>query len=141
MVRTRLVRVDCAGDVEIRILRRRPGLSTGCLGEISAECRPCLTTRRPADPSQTEEHADQMATSATIEAFKTSQPHRRPTVGRLVRRTHQQVAPAQHAPLRSRPRRCIRTWIAEWNDNAGPFVWNKSADEILDTPRHILRTN
>src|SRR5437899_1922056 len=27
----------------------------------------------------------------------------------------------------------IRTWITNWNDNPKPFVWHKSADEILDT--------
>ena len=26
----------------------------------------------------------------------------------------------------------IRTWIAGWNDDPKPFVWHKSADEILD---------
>jgi DDE superfamily endonuclease len=26
----------------------------------------------------------------------------------------------------------IRTWIANWNDNPKPFVWHKSADEILE---------
>ena len=26
----------------------------------------------------------------------------------------------------------IRTWIATWNDDPKPFVWHKSADEILD---------
>ena len=26
----------------------------------------------------------------------------------------------------------IRTWIASWNDDPKPFVWHKSADEILD---------
>lgn len=26
----------------------------------------------------------------------------------------------------------IRTWIADWNDNPRPFVWRKTADEILD---------
>ena len=26
----------------------------------------------------------------------------------------------------------IRTWIANWNDDPKPFVWHKSADEILD---------
>ena len=26
----------------------------------------------------------------------------------------------------------IRSWIANWNDNPKPFVWHKSADEILD---------
>jgi transposase len=27
----------------------------------------------------------------------------------------------------------IRTWINLWNDNPKPFVWHKSADEILDS--------
>jgi transposase len=26
----------------------------------------------------------------------------------------------------------IRTWITNWNDDPKPFVWHKSADEILD---------
>jgi transposase len=27
----------------------------------------------------------------------------------------------------------IRTWIINWNDDPKPFVWHKTADEILDT--------
>jgi hypothetical protein len=27
----------------------------------------------------------------------------------------------------------IRKWINEWNKNPRPFVWTKSADEILET--------
>ena len=27
----------------------------------------------------------------------------------------------------------IRTWIALWNDDPKPFIWHKTADEILDT--------
>ena len=27
----------------------------------------------------------------------------------------------------------IRTWIANWNDDPNPFVWHKTADEILDS--------
>jgi transposase len=27
----------------------------------------------------------------------------------------------------------IRTWIATWNDNPRPYVWHKTADEILDS--------
>jgi hypothetical protein len=26
----------------------------------------------------------------------------------------------------------IRTWITNWNDEPKPFIWHKSADEILD---------
>ena len=28
--------------------------------------------------------------------------------------------------------RSIRTWITNWNDDPKPFVWHKTADEILD---------
>ena len=27
----------------------------------------------------------------------------------------------------------IRTWITDWNDNPRPYVWHKTADQILDT--------
>jgi transposase len=27
----------------------------------------------------------------------------------------------------------IRTWIQLWNDEPRPFIWHKTADEILDT--------
>ena len=29
--------------------------------------------------------------------------------------------------------RAIRTWITNWNDDPKPFVWHKSADEILES--------
>ncbi len=28
--------------------------------------------------------------------------------------------------------RDIRAWIAQWNDNPQPFIWTKTADEILE---------
>ncbi|MGH3487223.1 MAG: IS630 family transposase, partial [Actinopolymorphaceae bacterium] len=27
----------------------------------------------------------------------------------------------------------IRSWIETWNDNPRPYVWTKTADEILDS--------
>jgi hypothetical protein len=27
----------------------------------------------------------------------------------------------------------IRNWIAEWNDNPKPFVWTKTAEQILES--------
>jgi len=27
----------------------------------------------------------------------------------------------------------IRTWITLWNDNPKPYIWHKTADEILDS--------
>jgi len=27
----------------------------------------------------------------------------------------------------------IRTWITNWNDNPKPFVWHKTADQILNS--------
>jgi transposase len=36
----------------------------------------------------------------------------------------------------------IRTWIQTWNDNPRPFVWTKTADEILDSiARYCTRIN
>jgi hypothetical protein len=29
-------------------------------------------------------------------------------------------------------------WITAWNDNPRPFVWHKSADEILDNLKKYL---
>jgi hypothetical protein len=27
----------------------------------------------------------------------------------------------------------IRTWIENWNDNPRPYIWTKTADQILDS--------
>jgi transposase len=36
----------------------------------------------------------------------------------------------------------LNTWITAWNDNPKPFVWHKTADEILDTlARYLQRTS
>jgi transposase len=42
----------------------------------------------------------------------------------LRRGTHRSVAELQQA---------IRTWIDTWNDDPKPFVWTKTADQLLDT--------
>jgi len=33
----------------------------------------------------------------------------------------------------------IRTWVERWNDEPKPFVWHKTADEILDTLAHYCQ--
>lgn len=33
----------------------------------------------------------------------------------------------------------IRTWITNWNDDPKPFVWHKTADEILDSLAHYCQ--
>jgi hypothetical protein len=36
----------------------------------------------------------------------------------------------------------IRTWIKTWNDNPRPYVWTKTADQILDSiKRYCTRIN
>ncbi|MGZ4326242.1 MAG: IS630 family transposase, partial [Solirubrobacteraceae bacterium] len=36
----------------------------------------------------------------------------------------------------------IRAWIDTWNDNPRPFIWTKTADEILDSiARYCQRIN
>ena len=32
----------------------------------------------------------------------------------------------------------LNTWIATWNDNPRPFVWHKTADQILDSLKKYL---
>lgn len=33
----------------------------------------------------------------------------------------------------------IRNWITNWNDNPRPFVWTKTADEILDSLKRFCK--
>ena len=33
----------------------------------------------------------------------------------------------------------LNAWIATWNDNPRPFVWHKSADEILENLQRYLQ--
>jgi hypothetical protein len=33
----------------------------------------------------------------------------------------------------------IRAWIADWNTHPKPFVWKKTAEEILDSLDHRKR--
>jgi transposase len=42
----------------------------------------------------------------------------------LRRGSHRSVQELEHS---------IRHWVATWNDNPRPFVWTKTADQILDT--------
>jgi hypothetical protein len=40
------------------------------------------------------------------------------------------------------PEAAVRTWIENWNDNPKPFLWHKSADEIIDSvAAHCQRIN
>jgi hypothetical protein len=33
----------------------------------------------------------------------------------------------------------IRAWVADWNQHPRPFIWSKTAEEILDSPARYLR--
>jgi transposase len=36
----------------------------------------------------------------------------------------------------------IRTWVKAWNENPKPFIWTKTAEQILDSLGRLLkRTN
>jgi hypothetical protein len=36
----------------------------------------------------------------------------------------------------------IEAWLASWNENPRPFIWTKTADQILDTiASHCRRIN
>ena len=32
----------------------------------------------------------------------------------------------------------LNSWISAWNDNPRPFVWHKTADQILDSLKKYL---
>jgi transposase len=52
------------------------------------------------------------------------------TTKKLRRATHRSVAEL---------RRDINNWVEHWNDNPRPFVWRKTADEILDNLASYLQ--
>jgi hypothetical protein len=33
----------------------------------------------------------------------------------------------------------IRTWVKGWNENPKPFIWTKSAEQILDSLKRLLK--
>ncbi|MGW2770924.1 IS630 family transposase, partial [Streptomyces sp. NPDC001275] len=33
----------------------------------------------------------------------------------------------------------IRRWIKNWNENPKPFIWTKTAEEILESLAHFCR--
>jgi hypothetical protein len=36
----------------------------------------------------------------------------------------------------------IRAWVADWNQHPRPFIWSKTAEEILDSlARYLRRTS
>ena len=36
----------------------------------------------------------------------------------------------------------VRNWVKEWNENPKPFIWTKTAEQILESPARLLkRTN
>ena len=41
--------------------------------------------------------------------------------------------PPRRAPLRHRPQDDIEQWVNLWNDNPRPYVWTKTADQILES--------
>ena len=51
----------------------------------------------------------------------------------LVRQvTTKKVRPGTHTSVRQL-NSDIRAWIQTWNDNPRPYVWNKTADQILES--------
>ena len=48
-------------------------------------------------------------------------------------------APPRHPQQRPRLENDIRAWIDAWNDDPKPFVWTKTADEILENLAAILQ--
>ena len=61
----------------------------------------------------------------------------------LVRRAHHQASSSAAAHRSVRELNAdIRAWIEHWNDNPRPYVWTKTADQILDSiARYCERIN
>jgi hypothetical protein len=60
----------------------------------------------------------------------------------LVRRAHNEEAQARRAPLSPPTQQDIRAWIDSWNQDPKPFVWTKTADQILESiARYCNRIN
>ena len=59
----------------------------------------------------------------------------------LVRRADDQVAAARQPPVGPFPEltASIQSWIDTWNQDPKPFVWTKTADQILDKITRYLR--
>jgi hypothetical protein len=51
----------------------------------------------------------------------------------LVLRAHHEEAAPRHPPPVQALNSDIRAWIDTWNDDPKPFVWTKTADQILDS--------
>ena len=65
-----------------------------------------------------------------------SSTHKTPSIQRWLKRhprfTTKWIKRSAHRSVRDLVA-SIRTWIANWNDEPKPYVWHKSADEILDS--------
>ena len=57
-------------------------------------------------------------------------------------RTHAEEAPNAASTAASRPlKRDIRAWLADWNQHPRPFLWTKTADEILNKGSRRISTH
>jgi hypothetical protein len=52
-----------------------------------------------------------------------------------------ETAPARHPPVGHRADPLDPDWIDTWNQDPRPFVWTKTADEILDSITQMSATN
>jgi hypothetical protein len=58
--------------------------------------------------------------------------------GAAVRLPHRRPAPTQRPPSVHALESDIRAWVKAWNDNAHPFIWTKSAEDILERLGRLL---
>ena len=92
----------------------------------------------PAVPGrQTHDYVRQGTTSLFADVLVLAQ-HRRT----VVRRTDQPQTPAQHHRSVAQIENDVTAWIAAWNEDPRPFIWTKTADEILASlARYLTRLN
>jgi hypothetical protein len=66
--------------------------------------------------------------------FQLDQPSRA-----MVRGTHPPNDRTWQPPQRESLEKDIRAWVTNWNDNPKPFVWNKTAEQILQSIQRLMK--
>jgi hypothetical protein len=50
-----------------------------------------------------------------------------------------ETAAASFTVTNTGDRRGARTWVAAWNENPKPFIWTRTAEQILESPSRLLQ--
>ena len=57
----------------------------------------------------------------------------------MVRLPHRRSPQPLRSPLVQALEKDIRDWVAAWNENPKPFIWTKTAEQILESISRLLK--